>query len=202
MFGRKGKKDFGDSGDFMIVGLGNPGREYETTRHNMGFLALDILAEKYNVPIKKLKAKALIGECRMGGKKVLLVKPQTFMNLSGQSVTELMRFYKIPAENVLVLFDDISLEPGKLRIRRSGSDGGHNGIKNIIYLSGSDAFPRIKIGVGKAPHTEYDMKDWVLSTPKGEDAENIKAALKRAAEAAEDIAVNRDIDRAMNLYNG
>ena len=202
MFGRKNKKEFPENGEFMIVGLGNPGKEYETTRHNMGFLVLDILAEKYNAPIKKLKAKALIGECRMGGKKVILVKPQTFMNLSGQSVCELMKFYKIPAENVLVIFDDISLDAGKLRIRRSGSDGGHNGIKNIIYLSGSDAFPRIKIGVGKAPHPDYDMKDWVLSSPKGEDAENIKAALNRAAAAAEDIALNRDIDRAMNLYNG
>ncbi len=201
MFGRKKTKEFSGGTDFMIVGLGNPGREYETTRHNMGFLALDMLAEKHGVEIKKLKAKSLIGECRLGGGKVLLVKPQTFMNLSGQAVVELMNFYKIPAENVLVIFDDISLDAGKLRIRRSGSDGGHNGIKNIIYLSGSDAFPRIKIGVGKAPHAEYDVKDWVLSSPKGEDADKIKEAIKAAAEAAEDIALHRDIDRAMNLFN-
>ena len=202
MFNKKGKKEFAASGEFMIVGLGNPGREYETTRHNMGFMVLDILAEKLGVEIKKLKAKALIGECRMGGSKVILVKPQTFMNLSGQSVCELMSFYKIPAENVLVIFDDITLDAGKLRIRRNGSDGGHNGIKNIIYLSGSDAFPRIKVGVGKTPHPDYDVKDWVLSSPKGEDAENIKAALIRAAEAAEFMATTRDIDKAMNRFNG
>lgn len=202
MFGRKSKKDFAAGGEFMIVGLGNPGKEYETTRHNMGFMVLDILAEKYNTEIKKLKAKALLGECRIGGRKVLLVKPQTFMNLSGQSVTELMNFYKIPAENVLVVFDDVTLDAGKIRIRRSGSDGGHNGIKNIIQLSGSNAFPRIKVGVGKKPHADYDMKDWVLSSPKGEDADNIKSALIKAAEAAESIAADGDIDKAMNLYNG
>ena len=202
MFGRKIKKDFAAGGEFMIVGLGNPGKEYETTRHNMGFMVLDILAEKHNTEIKKLKAKALLGECRIGGRKVLLVKPQTFMNLSGQSVTELMNFYKIPAENVLVVFDDVTLDAGKIRIRRSGSDGGHNGIKNIIQLSGSNAFPRIKVGVGKKPHADYDMKDWVLSSPKGEDAENIKSALIKAAEAAESIAADGDIDKAMNLYNG
>lgn len=202
MFGRKSKKDFAAGGEFMIVGLGNPGKEYETTRHNMGFMVLDILAEKHNTEIKKLKAKALLGECRIGGRKVLLVKPQTFMNLSGQSVTELMNFYKIPAENVLVVFDDVTLDAGKIRIRRSGSDGGHNGIKNIIQLSGSNAFPRIKVGVGKKPHADYDMKDWVLSSPKGDDAENIKSALIKAAEAAESIAADGDIDKAMNLYNG
>lgn len=201
MFGKKAKKEFSGGGEFMIVGLGNPGREYEATRHNMGWLVLDILAERHSTEIKKLKAKSLIGECRIGGRKVLLVKPQTFMNLSGQAVAELMNFYKIPAENVLIIFDDVSLDAGRLRIRRNGSDGGHNGMKNIIYLSGTDAFPRIKVGVGKKPHPEYDMKDWVLSTPKGEDAEKIKSALEKAADAAEDIAANGDIDRAMNLYN-
>lgn len=186
----------------MIVGLGNPGREYEATRHNMGFLALDILAEKYGTEIKKLRCKSLTGVCRIGGRKVLLVKPQTYMNNSGQAVSELMNYMKIPAKRVLVLFDDVTLDAGRLRIRRNGSDGGHNGIKNIIYLSKSDAFPRIKIGVGKAPDPRYDMKDWVLSTPKGEDAQNIKAALERAAQAAEFIAATGDIDRAMNMYNG
>ncbi|MBQ5810267.1 MAG: aminoacyl-tRNA hydrolase [Clostridia bacterium] len=201
MFGKKAKKEFSGGGEFMIVGLGNPGREYEATRHNMGWLVLDILAKRHSADIKKLKAKSLIGECRIGGRKVLLVKPQTFMNLSGQAVAELMNFYKIPAENVLIIFDDVSLDAGRLRIRRNGSDGGHNGMKNIIYLSGTDTFPRIKVGVGKKPHPEYDMKDWVLSTPKGEDAEKIKSALEKAADAAEDIAANGDIDRAMNLYN-
>ena len=201
MFGKRKEKTFSSGVDFMIVGLGNPGREYETTRHNMGFLALDILAEKLGTDIKKLKAKALIGECRIAGKKVLLVKPQTFMNLSGQSVSELMNYYKLPAEKVLVIFDDVTLDAGRLRIRRNGSDGGHNGIKNIIYLSGSDKFPRIKVGVGKVPDPRYDMKDWVLSSPKGEDAKNIKDALVRAAEAAEFIAEKEDIDSAMNIYN-
>jgi len=201
MFGKKKEKTFSSGVDFMIVGLGNPGREYESTRHNMGFLALDILAEKLGTDIKKLKSKALIGDCRIGGKKVLLVKPQTFMNLSGQSVSELMSYYKLPAEKVLIIFDDVTLDAGRLRIRRNGSDGGHNGIKNIIYLSGSDKFPRIKVGVGKVPDPRYDMKDWVLSSPKGEDADNIRAALKRAAEAAEFIAEKEDIDSAMNIYN-
>lgn len=201
MFGKKKEKTFSSGLDFMIVGLGNPGREYESTRHNMGFLALDILAEKLGTDIKKLKSKALIGDCRIGGKKVLLVKPQTFMNLSGQSVSELMNYYKLPAEKVLLIFDDVTLDAGRLRIRRNGSDGGHNGIKNIIYLSGSDKFPRIKVGVGKVPDPRYDMKDWVLSSPKGEDADNIRAALKRAAEAAEFIAEKEDIDSAMNIYN-
>lgn len=201
MFGRKSKKDFAENDVFMIVGLGNPGKEYETTRHNMGFLALDILAEKFGADISKKKSQALIGECRIDGQRVVLVKPQTFMNLSGQSVCPLMKFYKIPVENVLVIFDDVTIDAGRLRIRRGGSDGGHNGIKNIINLSGTSNFPRIKVGVGKAPHPEYDMKDWVLSSPKGEDAAKIKDALKCAADAAEDIAKHRDIDRAMNLFN-
>ena len=138
--------------EFLVVGLGNPGREYENTRHNAGFLAADRIAEKHHASIDRLKFKGTVGQCRLGGKGVLLLKPGTYMNLSGQSVTEAMRFYKLKPEQVLVIFDDINLEPGQLRIRRKGSDGGHNGMKNIIYLSGSDQFPRIKLGGGqKAP---------------------------------------------------
>ena len=137
--------------EFLVVGLGNPGREYENTRHNAGFLAVDRIAEKHHTEIKRVKFKGTVGQCRLGGKGVLLLKPGTYMNLSGQSVTEAMRFYKLKPEQVLVLFDDINLEPGKLRIRRKGSDGGHNGMKNILYLSGSDQFPRIKLGWAKSP---------------------------------------------------
>ena len=201
MFTRTNKPAFGNI-DYVIVGLGNPGREYEATRHNMGFLVLDILADKFGVAIKKIRCKSVMGDGRIGGKKVLLVKPQTYMNNSGEAVTEIMRYFKVPAEKVLVIFDDVTLDAGRIRIRRSGSDGGHNGIKNIIYLSGSDTFPRIKVGVGKVPDPRYDMKDWVLSVPKGEDVEKIKSALERAALAAEDIVTNGDIDRTMNLYNG
>ena len=147
----------------IIVGLGNPGTKYENTRHNAGFMAVDTLAEKYNSPIKKIKFKSLISNTMINGKNCLLMKPSTFMNNSGQAVVEAMNFYKIPIENILVIYDDISLEPSKIRIRRKGSDGGHNGIKSIIYLTGSDAFPRIKIGVGKKPHMNYNLADWVLS---------------------------------------
>ena len=145
------KKDISPSGpvEFLVAGLGNPGRQYEGTRHNAGFMALDAIAAKNHTEIKRVKFKGVIGECRLGGMRTLLLKPSTFMNLSGQSVQEAMQFYKLPPERVLILFDDINLEPGKLRIRRKGSDGGHNGMKNIIYLSGSDQFPRIKLGVGQ-----------------------------------------------------
>ena len=161
MFGKA--KSAGNSAfDYIVVGLGNPGRQYENTRHNCGFDAIDKLAYKHNFDIKKLRFKSLTGECRIGSSKCLVMKPSTFMNLSGQAVVEAMNFYKIPPENVIVIFDDISLDVGKMRIRRKGSDGGHNGMKNIIYLSGSDMFPRIKLGVGKKPHPEYDLKDWVL----------------------------------------
>lgn len=202
MFGIR-KKAAGASGpfDFMVAGLGNPGREYETTRHNAGFLALDRLAGRQNCEIKKLKYKALWGECMIGGKRVLLVKPQTFMNLSGESVREFMSFYRLPPERVLVMFDDISLEVGRIRIRRKGSDGGHNGMKNIICLTASDQFPRIKIGVGAKPHPDYDLAAWVLSSFKKEEAEPLDAALTAAAEAAELIVSGGDIDRAMNQFN-
>lgn len=186
--------------EFLIVGLGNPGKQYEGTRHNAGFMALDAIAAKHHAEMKKVKFKGLVGECRLGGKKALLLKPSTYMNLSGQSVKEAMQFYKLPPEKVLVIFDDINLEPGRLRIRRKGSDGGHNGMKNIIYLSGSDQFPRIKLGVGKKPHPDYNLADWVLSCFTEQEKKELDTALENAAAAAE-LIVSGSVDKAMNLYN-
>lgn len=185
---------------YLIVGLGNPGREYENTRHNIGFIALDMLAEQYNVKINRIKFKSLTGECVIDGKKVLLIKPQTFMNNSGEAVRDAMQFYKIEPQNVIIIFDDISLEPGNLRIRQKGSDGGHNGIKSIIYLTGSDKFPRIKVGVGAKPHPNYDLAKWVLSSFKSDEIPRLKQACKYAGEAAE-LIVKGNIAAAMNQFN-
>ena len=185
--------------EFLIVGLGNPGRQYENTRHNAGFITLDVIAEKTGAQVDRIKFKGLCGEGMLGGKKVLFLKPSTFMNLSGQAVQEAMAFYKLPPEKVLVIFDDISLEPGRLRIRRKGSDGGHNGIKNIIYLSGKDTFPRIKMGVGKKPNPGWDLADWVLSRFTEDELKAIQDAAERAASAAE-LIVQGKIDEAMNRY--
>ena len=149
--------------EYIIAGLGNPGTKYENTRHNAGFLAIDRVAEKAGASIDRLKFKGLTGQAEVGGKRVLLLKPSTFMNLSGQSVQEALAFYKLPPSRCIVLFDDISLEPGRMRIRAKGTDGGHNGMKNIIYLTGHDDIPRIKIGVGKKPNPGWDLADWVLS---------------------------------------
>ena len=185
--------------EFLIVGLGNPGRQYENTRHNAGFITLDVIAEKAGARVDRIKFKGLCGEGMLGGKKVLFLKPSTFMNLSGQSVQEAMSFYKLPPEKVLVIFDDISLDPGKLRIRRKGSDGGHNGIKNIIYLSVKDTFPRIKMGVGKKPNPGWDLADWVLSRFTEDEQKALLDAAEKAASAAE-LIVQGNIDKAMNLY--
>ena len=185
--------------EFLIVGPGNPGRQYENTRHNAGFITLDVIAEKAGARVDRIKFKGLCGEGMLGGKKVLFLKPSTFMNLSGQSVQEAMSFYKLPPEKVLVIFDDISLDPGKLRIRRKGSDGGHNGIKNIIYLSGKDTFPRIKMGVGKKPNPGWDLADWVLSRFTEDEQKALLDAAGKAASAAE-LIVQGNIDKAMNLY--
>ena len=185
--------------EFLIVGLGNPGDQYENTRHNAGFITLDVIAEKAGARVDRIKFKGLCGEGMLGGKKVLFLKPSTFMNLSGQSVQEAMSFYKLPPEKVLVIFDDISLDPGKLRIRRKGSDGGHNGIKNIIYLSGKDTFPRIKMGVGKKPNPGWDLADWVLSRFTEDEQKALLDAAGKAASAAE-LIVQGNIDKAMNLY--
>ena len=186
--------------DWLIVGLGNPGLQYEKTRHNAGFMVIDALAEKYGVGFPKRKYDALIGECKIGDNRIMLVKPQTFMNLSGKAVTAICSFYKIPYDKVIVMFDDVSLDVGKIRVRRKGSDGGHNGIKDIIELSGTSDIPRIKIGVGKKPNAEYDLKDWVLGKFSMEDLDNFQKATEIGVKAAEEI-VKRGIDSAMNRYN-
>ncbi len=188
------------SPEFMVVGLGNPGRDYEFTRHNAGFLTLDHIAVEENVEIKKLKYKALIGDTVISGHRCLLVKPQTFMNNSGESVREISQFYKIPPEKIIVIFDDISLPCGKLRIRRKGTDGGHNGIKSIIYHLNSDNFPRIKVGVGAKPHPDYNLADWVLSTFKKDEMEELKKAIAKATEVLP-YMLDGEIDKAMNKAN-
>lgn len=193
-------KEFSSNFDYMIVGLGNPGAKYESTRHNTGFICLDVIAEKHSIKVNKLKFKSLIGEGRIEGRRCLLVKPQTLMNLSGEAVREAAAFYKIPTENIIVIYDDISLEPGKLRIRRKGSDGGHNGMKNIIYHLNSNNFPRVKVGVGAKPNPEYDLADWVLSRFTQSEAKEMKKAAENALGAVE-IMVTGDIDKAMSRYN-
>lgn len=185
----------------IIVGLGNPGDKYKYTRHNAGFLALSYMSQKLNVDITKSKFKALYTECVIGGKRVILMLPQTFMNLSGEAVRAAMDFYKIPIENVIVIFDDISLACGKLRIRKSGSAGGHNGLKSIIEHAGSDAFPRIKIGVGEKPHPEMDLADWVLSSFSKDEQTLLFDKFDNVMKATE-LMVKGDITGAMNNYNG
>lgn len=196
----KKNKEYTGTFDYLIVGLGNPGRQYETTRHNAGFICLDMLAKEYGVKVNKLKFKSLMGEGRIGGKRCLLLKPQTYMNLSGEAVRDASEFYKIPPERIIVIFDDISLDPGKLRIRRKGSAGTHNGMKNIIYHLKSDMIPRIKIGVGDRPNPEYDLADWVLSHFSKKEAEEIKKAAENAIGAVE-FMVKEQIDKAMSDYN-
>jgi len=186
--------------EFIICGLGNPGTRYENTRHNCGFMAADDLAEKHGVKIKKLRFKSLTAEITVNGTKCLLMKPSTYMNLSGQAVTEAMRFYKIPPEKTLIICDDINLAVGVIRIREKGSDGGQNGLKNIIYLSGSDAFPRVRVGVGAKPHPDYDLKDWVTSPFLKQESKALDFALSNAVEAAELIA-SGEIITAMNRFN-
>ena len=199
MIFKKNKEPMGTF-EYMIVGLGNPGRQYEETRHNVGFIALDMLADKYGIKVNKLKFKALMGDGRIEGRRCLLLKPQTFMNLSGEAVREAEQFYKIPPENIIVIFDDISLDPGKLRIRRKGSHGGHNGMKNIIALMGNDNIPRIKMGVGAKPNPEYDLADWVLSRFSQSEAKLIKQVAEDTVSAIE-YMVKGDIDKAMSNYN-
>lgn len=185
---------------WLIVFLGNPGPRYEMTRHNAGFMAADAMAKEKNVNINKARFKALTATCDIGGESVLLMKPQTFMNLSGDAVAQAARFYKIPPEHVIVVSDEISLPIGKLRIRTKGSAGGHNGLKDIIAKLGTDAFPRIRIGVGAPPHPDYDMADWVLSSFKNQDAEDMLAAAARATQAAQ-CYITQGADRAMNRFN-
>lgn len=186
---------------WLIAGLGNPGIEYEKTRHNAGFMAADRLAEKHGVLFNKHKFSSVYGELKLDGKRIFLLKPQTYMNASGTAVSAASKFYKIPAENIIIMFDDISLDVGKLRIRRSGTHGGHNGIKDIIELMGTNDIKRIKIGVGERTNRDYDLKDWVLGRFPEEQLSQLDKALDRAAAAAEEI-ICRGIDSAMNKYNG
>ncbi|MBO5184404.1 MAG: aminoacyl-tRNA hydrolase [Clostridia bacterium] len=200
MFFKKDK--FSQSGpfDYMIVGLGNPGKKYEFTKHNAGFLCVDLLAQQLGVKIDRLKFKSLMGDVRINSKRCLLLKPQTFMNLSGEAVREAAQFYNLPPERIIVIFDDISLEPGRLRIRRKGSDGGHNGIKSIIYQLQSDAFPRIKLGIGAKPHPDFDLAYWVLEPFTNEALKALRTAADNACEAV-GLMVDGKIDEAMSRYN-
>ena len=186
--------------DYIIVGLGNPGRQYEATRHNAGFIVIDMLAEERSCAVTKLKFKSLYGTAQIGDKKCILMKPQTYMNNSGEAVRDAAAFYKVPAERIIVVSDDISLDVGKLRIKRKGSDGGHNGLKSIIYQIQSDNFARIKMGVGKKPHPEYDLAAWVLSRFKNDEVEPLKSAAKNACDAIK-LIVGEKIDMAMNKFN-
>ena len=193
---------FGSGGSvrWLAVFLGNPGPKYTGTRHNAGFLAADALAKEKGAGINRLRFKALTGRCDIGGQSVLLMKPQTYMNESGQAVGQAVRFYKLPAERVLVVSDDITLPCGKLRIRKSGSAGGHNGLKSIISHLGSDAFPRIRVGVGAPAGGGDEQIDWVLGVPKNEDWELFSGACAKAANAVEDY-IAQGPDRAMGKYN-
>lgn len=185
---------------FVIVGLGNPGKKYENTRHNAGFIAIDALADKYGIHISEKKHKALCGSGVIEGNKVLLVKPQTFMNLSGESVRSVMDFYKIdPEEDMLVIYDDISLAPGNIRIRKKGSAGGHNGIKSIIAHAGTQNFMRIKVGVGEKP-SGWDLADYVLGHFSEEDQTKLKEIMPDVIQAAT-LMVQGDVDKAMNDFN-
>ncbi|MEG0853345.1 MAG: aminoacyl-tRNA hydrolase [Angelakisella sp.] len=186
--------------DYIIVGLGNPEKKYDCTRHNIGFAALDLLAQKLHVKADRLKFKSLCGEGTIGQNRVLLMKPTTYMNLSGQAVQEAMQFYKLPIERVIVISDDASMDVGRLRIRMSGSDGGHNGLKNIIYLTGQDSFPRIKIGVGQKPHPDYDMADWVLGKFTEADRKTLLPLLEDVEPICEMLMAG-DFQGAMGRYN-
>ena len=186
---------------YMIVGLGNPGAEYAHTRHNVGFRVSDLLAQRLGVKIDRLKFQALTRPCVYHGQQILLVQPQTYMNLSGAAVGALASYYKIPPEKILVIFDDISLPVGRIRLRQEGSAGGHNGGKSIIRSLGSEQFPRNKVGVGGKTPPDYDLADWVLGKFQGEDKKAIDTAIKRAADAVECV-MEQGLDRAMGKFNG
>ena len=185
---------------WIVAGLGNPGLEYEHTRHNAGFLAVEELAKQCGAKLDQMKFKSDCGEAMLGEVRCLLMKPTTYMNLSGDAIAAAANFYKIPPEQVLVIYDDISLPPGKLRLRRKGSAGGHNGIKSIIAQLGTEEFPRIRVGVGAKPNPQYDLADWVLSKFSEEDMTALQPALEHAADAAVKI-VGGDMNTAMNLYS-
>lgn len=201
LFVKKDKKEFTQNGiEWLVVGLGNPGIKYALTRHNCGWMSIDRLAERYHIEVNRVKFKSLCAETEISGKRCLVMKPTTMMNASGEAVLEAMRFYKIPIERVLVICDDISLDVGKLRIRRKGSDGGQKGLRSIINLSGSDNFHRVKIGVGAKPHPDYDLAAWVLSAFTESEMEKISDALDHAVDAVELIIASKT-DEAMNKFN-
>ncbi len=186
--------------EWLLVFLGNPGEQYEHTRHNVAWDVADELAEALRVPIQRLKFRALTHVCDVGGQKAMLMKPVTYMNLSGEAAGEAARFYKLPPERVLVVCDDVALPPGKLRLRASGSAGGHNGLKSLAQHLGSEDYPRLRIGVGGKPHPDFDLADWVLARPQGEDAQAIQEAVKRAAQAIP-LILERGVDRAQERVN-
>lgn len=187
--------------EWLVFCLGNAGSRYENTRHNTGFMVADELGEMWDIPIQRLKYKAMTGTTERNGHKVMLLKPTTLMNLSGESVREAAGFFKIPADHVLVVCDDVSLPVGKVRIRRSGSAGGHNGLKNIIQHLGTDQFPRVKIGVGGKPNPEYDLADWVLGKFTEQERRELDPGVHKAAEAVDWIVSGHDITSAMNQFN-
>ena len=187
--------------DWVVVFLGNPGPKYAMTRHNAGFMAAEAFARIHQVKIDKLRFHALTGVCDVGGNRLLLMEPQTFMNLSGTAADEALKYYKLPEERLLVVSDDVTLALGRLRVRRNGSAGGHNGLRDIIAKCGGQEFPRIKIGVGSPPNPEYDMADWVLSVFRNADAETIRESAEKAARAVETL-ITEGIDAAMNKFNG
>ena len=202
VFDRLSKKNEprGGKPEFIIAGLGNPGIDYERTRHNAGFMAMAAIEEKLGVSVNTFKFKAKTAVASVGGKQCLLMKPETYMNLSGEAIAQAMNFYKIPTENVLVIFDDISLDVGVMRIRRKGSAGGHNGLKSIIECCGGEDFPRIKIGVGKKPHPDYDLKDWVLGKFTEEERGKLAEVFANVLPAAE-LIVQGKTSEAMNKFN-
>ena len=185
---------------WLAVFLGNPGPRYEGTRHNAGFMTADALAKEKGLRIDRARFRALTAVCELGGEKVLLMKPQTYMNLSGEAVQQAVRFYRIPPDHVLVVSDEVSLPIGRLRVRQKGSAGGHNGLKSIIACLGTEDFPRIRLGVGAPPHPDYDMADWVLSSFKNQDAVDMADAARRAAQAVESYIADGP-DRTMNKFN-
>ena len=186
--------------EWIVAFLGNPGLKYNGTRHNAGFMAADAMEKKLGVSINKMRFKALTQTADIGGKKVLLMKPQTYMNLSGDAIVQAANFYKVPPERVIVVSDETALPIGRLRIRRGGSAGGHNGLKSVIARLGTDQFPRIRLGVGDKPHPDYDMADWVLSAFKGQEAADMELVAKKAADAVE-CYITEGADRAMNRFN-
>ena len=194
------KKDAGGI-NWLLVFLGNPGEKYEDTRHNVGFMVADEIGERQHAPIQKLKFRALTNIFTISGEKVLVMKPVTYMNLSGEAVRQAADFYKVPPDHVLVVLDDTALAVGKLRVRRGGSAGGHNGLKSIIQHLGTDQFPRLRVGVGEKPHPDYDLADWVLGRFTGEDKKAIDAAVKRAADGVECI-LKDGLEQGMNRFNG